>query len=123
MKTVRQIKGAMAYHSGMAAEESVARVYELAGRSILARRWRGTAGEVDLIAKDGAGFIFIEVKQSHSHAAAANMVSPKQIARIFDTATEYVTRAPLGMMSEMRFDVALVDGMGRVEVLENALAA
>ena len=121
--TTRQNRGAMAYQAGLAAEEQVAQVYARAGHRVIARRWRGSAGEIDLIAQDGEGFVFIEVKQSRSHAEAAEHVTRAQIARIFGAATEYVAKAPLGMMTDMRFDVALVDGMGRIEVLENALAA
>lgn len=123
MNNVRQLRGALAYRSGLAAEDSVAARYEHSGRAIVARRWRGSAGEVDLIARDGAGFIFIEVKKSRTHAEAAERLSQRQIARIFDTASEFVADKPQGSMTEMRFDVALVDGMGRIDILENALAA
>ena len=121
--TLRKHRGAMAYQAGLAAEEQVAQVYARAGHRVVARRWRGSAGEIDLIAQDGEGFVFIEVKQSRSHAEAAEYITRAQIARIFGAATEYVANAPRGMMTDMRFDVALVDGMGRIEVLENALAA
>lgn len=119
----RQHRGARAFHAGLAAEDSVAAAYARAGRPVVARRWRGSAGEIDLIAQDGVGFIFIEVKKSRSHAEAAGHLTRAQISRIFGAATEYVETAPLGQMTEMRFDVALVDDMGRIEVLENAMAA
>ncbi len=119
----RQHRGAMAFHAGMAAEAAVAAAYAKAGQPVVARRWRGACGEIDLIAQDGAGFIFIEVKKSRSHAEAAEHLTQRQIARIFGAATEYVETTPLGQMTEMRFDVALVDSLGRIEVLENALAA
>jgi putative endonuclease len=119
----RQIKGSVSYHSGLAAEQSVAATYERAGHAVVAQRWRGAAGEIDLIVRDGAGFVFVEVKKSRSHAEAAEQLSAKQIARIFGAASEYVSGQARGLMTDMRFDVALVDGMGRVEILENALAA
>jgi putative endonuclease len=123
MMGFRQIKGAVSYHSGLAAEESVATVYARAGLEVVERRWRGSEGEIDLIARDGDGFVFIEVKKSRTHGEAAQQLSRRQISRIFDAATEYVGLAPLGLMTQMRFDVALVDAVGRVEVLENAMAA
>ncbi len=122
MTRARQIKGALAFRAGWAAEESVARLYEDAGLPIVARRWRGKGGEMDLIARNGAGFVFIEVKASQSHDAAAYHLSPRQITRLFAAASEFVAQMPLGSMTEMRFDVALVDAIGRVEILENALA-
>ena len=119
----RRIRGSVAYHAGLAAEDSVAAAYTRAGHRVVARRWRGSAGEIDLIAQDGDGFVFVEVKQSHSHAEAAEHVSRAQIQRIFGTAIEFVATAPRGQLTDMRFDVALVDGTGRIQVLENALAA
>lgn len=119
----RQSRGATAYHAGRAAEAAVEALYVRAGQPVVARRWRGSGGEIDLIAQDGAGFIFIEVKKSRSHAEAAEHLSRAQISRIFGAATEFVEKSPLGQMTDMRFDVALVDSVGRIEVLQNAMAA
>ena len=58
------MSGAVSYHAGVAAEAAVARLYETGGTPITARRWRSEAGEIDLIARNGAEIIFIEVKQS-----------------------------------------------------------
>ncbi len=90
---------------------------------VVARRWRGTAGEVDVIARDGDQVIFIEVKKSRSHAAAAEHLSPRQMQRIWQTASEYLGTEPKGQDTEARFDVALVDSIGRIEILQNAFAA
>jgi putative endonuclease len=115
--------GAVSYHAGLAAEDAVARLYEAAGCLLAARRWRGKAGEIDMIARDGAKVIFVEVKQSRTHAEAASHLSPRQFARICLAAEEFVGSEPQGSLTEMRFDVALVDGMGVIEILENAYAA
>ena len=115
------MSGATSYHGGLAAEHAVARRYEGAGHVIAARRWRGRGGEIDLIARGGGRTVFVEVKSAATHAAAAARLGPRQIARIYDSAAEYMDTLPDGALSEVRFDVALVDGMGRIEVLENAL--
>ncbi|MFM2390696.1 MAG: hypothetical protein RLZZ437_2251 [Pseudomonadota bacterium] len=115
--------GAVSYHAGLAAEDAVARHYTQIGCEVAARRWRGAAGEIDLIARCGAMVIFIEVKHSHSHAAAALHLRPGQFARISLAAEEFVGAEPGGSLTEMRFDVALVDGQGVIEILENAYAA
>lgn len=117
------MSGAISYHAGLAAESIVVQHYERSGRAICARRWRGTSGEIDLIARDGAEVIFIEVKQSKTHARAAEHLSPRQMARIYGAASEFIGTEPAGQRTAVRFDVALVDGMGRVEILENAFAA
>ena len=113
--------GKVAYHGGAAAELSVERVYADNGYVPLARRWRGTAGEIDLIFAQGDAFVFVEVKKSRSFAAAAARVSVAQTRRILAAATEFVASAPRGQLSAMRFDVALCDSTGRVRILENAL--
>jgi putative endonuclease len=113
--------GALAYRSGLAAEDQVARRYQDAGRPIAARRWRGRGGEIDLIARDGAQVIFIEVKRADSHALAAERLGARQMQRIWDTASEFLAGEPSGQDTEVRFDVALVDGRGRIEIVENAL--
>ena len=117
------MSGARSYHAGFAAEEQVAQLYDRSGRAVCARRWRGSAGEIDLIARDGAEVIFIEVKQSKTHAMAAEHLTARQMARIYGAASEFLAGEPAGQMTEVRFDVALVDAVGRIEVLENAYAA
>lgn len=115
--------GQMSYHSGLAAEDQVARLYDRAGRPICARRWRGTSGEIDLIARNGAEVIFIEVKKSRTHAQAAEHLTLRQMARIYSSASEFLAGEPLGQNTDVRFDVALVDAAGQIEILENAFAA
>ncbi len=117
------MSGARSYHAGFAAEEQVAQLYDRSGRAVCARRWRGSAGEIDLIARDGAEVIFIEVKQSKTHAQAAEHLTARQMARIYGAASEFLAGEPAGQMTDVRFDVALVDALGRIEVLENAYAA
>ena len=117
------MSGARSYHAGLAAEEQVAQFYTRSGRAVCARRWRGVSGEIDLIARDGDNVIFIEVKQSATHAQAVEHLSQRQMARIYTAATEFLAGEPKGQLTDVRFDVALVDGKGRIEVLENAFAA
>lgn len=121
--SMRQRAGKTAYLAGLAAEDQVARLYASTGRPIAARRWRGSVGEIDLIARDGAEVIFIEVKKSRTHAQAAEHLTPRQIARIYGAAAEFLGGEPLGQATDVRFDVALVDQYGRIEVRENVLAA
>ncbi len=84
---------------------------------------RGKGGEIDLITRDGEGFVFVEVKKSRSHARAAERLSMRQIRRLYDAAAEFLAQCPRGLNTLARFDVALVDGNGRIEILENALCA
>jgi putative endonuclease len=47
---------------GREAEEAAARLLERAGLRILARNVRFRAGELDLVCRDGARWVFVEVK-------------------------------------------------------------
>jgi putative endonuclease len=118
----RKARGLTNYLAGHAAEASVARLYEDRGVAICARNWRGRVGEVDLVGRDGEVVIFVEVKHSSTHDIAASHVSPAQVRRIFATVEEFVAGEPKGLLTDVRIDLALVDGQGRIEVLENAFA-
>jgi len=117
------VTGQVSYLAGLAAEDQVARLYLRAGHQIAARRWRGSRGEIDLIARKGADVIFIEVKKSKTHALAADHLTPRQIERIYGTATEFLGGEPRGQATDVRFDVALVDASGQIELRENVFAA
>lgn len=119
----RKIAGAVAYQAGKAAEDQVAQLYVQTGRPILARRWRGLSGEIDVIAREGDTVIFIEVKQSKTHALAVEHLCERQMQRICLAASEFLGGEPDGLNTSARFDVALVDAMGRIEIMQNAFAA
>lgn len=112
--------GQVAYHSGLSAEKQVARDYERRGLPVACERWRGSGGEIDLIARDGDGLVFVEVKKSRSFTRAAEQLSPRQIERISASASEYLGFEPRGQLTDVRFDLALVDGQGQVRIIENA---
>ncbi|CUH54329.1 YraN family protein [Shimia marina] len=120
-KPGKRAQGQGNYHAGLAAEEIVLRHYMAQGLTLAAQRWRGHAGEIDLILHADDGFVFVEVKKSQSFATAAARLLPRQVARLQAAAQEYVADAPLGLLTPMRFDVALVNGQGVVHILENAL--
>ena len=113
----------MSYHAGLAAEDLIARDYRRRGHQIVAQRWRGRRGEIDLIVREEDRVIFVEVKKSRDFARAAESLSYRQMQRILGAAEEFVAGEPKGLLTEMRFDVALVDAVGRIEILENACLA
>lgn len=112
--------GQTGYLAGLSAEDQVAVRYARTGCTVVAKRWRGSGGEIDLILRDADCLIFVEVKKSRSHARAAERVLPRQMQRICAAASEFVADEPMGQDTEMRFDVALVDASGQIEILENA---
>lgn len=119
-KAVRQ---RLNYYAGLSAEDTVAQVYTRQGAQLLQQRWRGPGGEIDLIFKEGARVVFVEVKTSKTHARALDRVSQRQMARISASAEAYLDRCPQGSLTEMRIDVALVDQQGVVRIVPNASMA
>ena len=113
-------RGRMAYHAGLAAEDLIARDFIRKGHRIVAQRWRGQRGEIDLIVENGDALIFVEVKQSKDFETALSHITPAQVRRLYATVEEYIGTLPNGNLVDVRFDVALVDGQGAVRVLENA---
>ena len=118
--TDRHHRGRASFHAGVAAENRIAQDYERRGFAVARRRWRGKGGEIDLILQDGTGLIFVEVKQSRNMARAAESLSARQMQRIYASAEEFLGTQPLGSLTNVRFDVALVDGTGDMQIIENA---
>lgn len=114
------MSGLTSYHAGLAAEGAVENHYARTGYEISDRRWRGAGGEIDLVARDGDDLIFIEVKKSRDFARAAESLSQRQMRRIYNTASEFLAGEPNGQDTNVRFDVALMDGAGHIQVIENA---
>ncbi len=119
--TRREDTGRRSFLAGQAAEDVVLRHYEALGLVLAKARWRGKSGEVDLILRDGDELVFVEVKHSRSFDSAAARLLPPQVKRLMRAAEEFAGGEPKGLLTEMRFDVALVNGQGEVHILENAL--
>lgn len=123
--SARARRGLRSHLTGQAAEDAVARDYEMRGYRILAKRWRGAAGEVDIIAGKGDDLAIIEVKSAKTHEIAAGYFGRAQQRRLGACAEEYLHdthllgRDPMTIV-DMRFDLALVDGMGRIDIVEAA---
>ena len=85
---------------------------------LLARRYRGADGEVDLIMQDGHCLVFVEVKaRPSSHAGTGFLaISPKKIARIKRAALTYAVEHGC-LESPMRFDAVEItkDGMHHIK--------
>ena len=118
----RRARGAVAFRAGLAAEDQVARAYARRGARLVAERWRGKAGEIDLILQDADGLVFVEVKRGRSHDAAIARVTPRQVERLYRAVEEYVGAMHPGACPQMRFDVATVDGTGEIAIRQNAFA-
>ena len=120
MSAAKQIQGSVSYYAGQAAENAVAQDYMRRGYTVACERWRGKRGEIDLIMRSDADLIFVEVKKSQSFERAALRLSRRQIDRIMGSAEEFLAGEPNGALTNVRFDVALVDQTGQLRIVENA---
>ena len=124
-RRTRSQRGLRNHLSGHAAEEAVARNYRGRGYRILAQRWRSSAGEIDLIAGKGDDLVIVEVKSAKSHHIAAGYFGRAQQLRLAASAENYLFDVHLAGRDpvtevDMRFDLALVDEIGRIDIAEAA---
>ena len=81
------------------------------GMTIVTRNFRGGGGEVDVVALDGAVYVFVEVK-TRSGGGGALAVGPEKARRIVSAAGAFLREAGFGAGGEpeaVRFDIAEVD--------------
>ena len=100
--------------------ETLARAHLTAqGYRIIAANYRSPWGEIDLIARDGATWVFAEVRtrRTDTYGAPEESVTPAKLTRITQTAQEYLTRhapEPDAAAAHWRIDlIAIRLGPGR----------
>jgi putative endonuclease len=97
-----------AFRVGLSAESRAA-VYLIAkGFRIVARRFRSSVGEVDIVARRGRLLIFVEVKARSRLDDAAESLLPRQQRRIAAAAAAWLAEHPDDAESHIRFDAVLV---------------
>lgn len=105
---------------GLAAEDQVARLYADRGATILARRHRSPAGEIDLIVLLHGILIFVEVKRRKT-GDFDGVIPERQWRRLEQAATAYIFDAQTkGVIHGCRFDAALIGPDGTCRIIENA---
>lgn len=112
-------RGYCAHRSGLAAEAQVSAQYQLLGYTPVATRWRGRAGEIDLVFENSDSVVFVEVKKAKSVDAALHRLSACQLQRLILAGEEFLGTRPGGLLTPARFDLAAVGGLGDVSILEN----
>lgn len=117
------MSGRGSHEAGLAAEDAVVRHFCRDGLRLAARRWRSMAGEIDLVMRDGRGVVFVEVKQARTHDRAAGRLSARQRERIFLSAEIFLEGEPEGQFTPARYELAVVDALGRVALVPQAFAA
>jgi putative endonuclease len=112
---------------GKTGEDLACRELQRRGYEIVARRYRRRSGELDIIARDGATIVFVEVKtrRGRMFGDAVEAVTAWKQRRMSRLAAEYLMRHRLSHCP-CRFDVVSIHfdaGCPKVEVFQNAFDA
>lgn len=117
---LRASRGRAAHARGVDAETTACAALERDGWTILGRRLRTEAGEIDLIAERDGVCAFVEVKARPRLADAAIAVSARQQVRLLAAAEILLAEHPEWGRSGVRFDLLVVDAVGRMRRLTDA---
>lgn len=107
--------------NGAAAEDAALRLLERRGLRLVARNARFRGGELDLVMRDGATLVVVEVRarSASRFAGAAESVDARKRARLVLAAQLFVAAHPEHAERPLRFDVVAYDG-DAVQWIENA---
>jgi ribonuclease HII len=99
---------------GAEAEDLVAADYQARGYLVLARRWRGGGGELDLVCTRAGEIVLVEVKAARGQGAGdpIGWVQPAQRRRWRRSAAAWLAERPAGS-AEVRFDLVGVRRRGQ----------
>jgi len=100
---------------------------EAHGYAILARNWRCSAGEIDLVARDQETLVFVEVKtrRGRDYGAPEEALTPRKAEKLMQLGQQYVYDHDLGDV-DWRIDLIAVEldergRMLRCEHIPNAV--
>ena len=111
--------------TGQAAETAACAYLEDRGLTLLGRNYRSPFGEIDLVMRDGATLVFVEVRQraNAQYGTPAETVGARKQGRLRTTAEHYLQQYPRESQKPCRFDiVAITDAPPdyRIEWLRDA---
>jgi putative endonuclease len=103
------VGGWLAGWLGNAGEREAARFLKRAGYQVIARRYRTALGEIDLVARDGAWIVFVEVKTRRSPDTGPpfEAVDRRKQAQLTKLALAFLKRHGW-LESPARFDVVSI---------------
>ena len=93
---------------GLRAEWIAAAWLLLKGYRILARRFSGAGGEIDIVARRGTTIAFVEVKARPALDEAASAIGEVKRRRMSRAARAWLTRNPWAMRATLRGDAVFV---------------
>lgn len=111
---------------GKYGEDLAARHFVGAGLTILARNWRCSVGEIDIVARDGNVLVVAEVKtrRSTAYGTPAEAITRRKAEKLRELALMWLREHP-GGGAGVRFDVVSVllpkSGSAQLEHLRGVL--
>jgi len=96
--------------TGRAGEDAAVEYLRNAGYVVLERNWRCRLGEIDVIARDGSAFVFVEVRSRTNptrFGSAIEAVTPRKCRQVRSVAAVYLKQLSEPPVS-VRFDVVAV---------------
>ncbi len=117
---MRHRQSSRGYIRGIHAETAACRALVRHGWTVLARRLRTEAGEIDIIAAQPDLLAIVEVKARRTLADAALALGARQRARLIAAADIVLAEHPEWARDGMRFDLMVVDAMGAVRRIADA---
>jgi putative endonuclease len=117
--------GMESYELGRAGEDTAERYLRQKGYQIIERNYRSQQGEIDLIAREGAFLVFVEVKSYsfRSLGSPAGAVRKSKRESIIHAAQTYIYKQQI-KDTYCRFDVLTIyrrlDGGRAIELYRNA---
>ena len=108
---------------GQDSETRAAAYLQKQGYTIVRRNFRAPCGEIDIIARDGATLVFVEVKarRSDRYGGAKASITPAKISKITRTA-QYYLKETRQSDTKVRFDVVFIENK-MVDLYKNAFDA
>ena len=97
-----------ALRRGLRAETIARLTLALKGYRLLARRYGGKGGEIDLIMQRGRAIVFVEVKARDNLDAALEAIGPAKHRLFSRTAAQWLSRNPWAVDLDLRADAVLV---------------
>lgn len=110
---------------GREAEERACRHLTAAGLRLLERNFNSRRGEIDLVMREGATLVFVEVRyrRSDRFGSGAESVDRRKMSRILAAARHYLQLHPGVADRPCRFDVVAIgpgDGNGGIDWIRDA---
>jgi len=116
----RSLRGGRAHATGIDAEALACAALVGDGWTVLARRVRTSAGEVDAVAEREGLLAIVEVKRRATLTDAAWALTARQRTRLLGAAEILLAEHPDWGRAGVRFDVLLVDTAGTVRRIADA---